>query len=101
MVSEPTLNLLEDHVVDCGASNTDLFQRCFSGVGQSVVNGIRCLWNGGAILTNRLSHRGGRNELRHYDSFSGKRGFSRSDHAGGERYAGEGEQRTSRLCSSS
>ncbi|KAK8832610.1 hypothetical protein WA577_004869, partial [Blastocystis sp. JDR] len=31
-----------DHVIDCGASNTDLYQRCFSGVGQSVVNGIRC-----------------------------------------------------------
>ena len=42
MVSKATLNLSKDHVVDCGSSTTDLFQRCFSEVGQSVVNGIRC-----------------------------------------------------------
>ena len=84
MVSETTLNLHTDHVIDCGASNTDLYQRCFSGVGQSVVNGIRCSWIGDLILIHRLSYWRGRNELRHYDSVSGKRGFSGSDHIGSE-----------------
>ena len=84
MVRETTLNLRTDHVIDCGASNTDLYQRCFSGVGQSVMNGIRCPWTGDLILMYRLSYRRGRNELRYYDSVSGKRGLSGSDHIGSE-----------------